>query len=229
MTTHYYWYSTCITHQWNWCYLKNLPNIELSKSVCSVTMFFQFSSPKSSWNMLLQYPQNLEENIQTLLVTNYNKKTYKAPQQNLNYVSLLTSCSQELTNYRNQLTMSHTQLYNMFNTCNQSKHSCTKHRIIHLLFNFLFCTSSNTEEINPITNNMEILKGNKDTLSNQIKQTFNFVNLTYTESNTNRLLLSSLQKDIVQIISTVHHLSKQLKALILDRNFFVLMCNWEAA
>ena len=69
-------------------------------------------------------------------------------------------------------------------------------------------------------NNMEILKGN---LSSQIKQTFNFVNLTYAESNTNRLLLSSLQEDIVQINSTVYHLSKELKALILDRNFLVIM------
>ena len=31
---------------------------------------------------------------------------------------------------------------------------------------------------------MEILKGNKNVLSNQIKHTFNFVNLTYVESNT---------------------------------------------
>ena len=76
-----------------------------------------------------------------------------------------------------------------------------------------------TEEINAIKNNKEILKGNQDTPSNQIKQMFNFINLTYTESNTNRLLLSSLQKDIVQINTTVHCLSKDLKALILDRNF----------
>ena len=69
---------------------------------------------------------------------------------------------------------------------------------------------------------MEILKGNQDTLSNQIKQTFNFVNLTYTESNTNILLLNSLQKDIVQINTTVHHLSKEHTALILDRNFFII-------
>ena len=57
-------------------------------------MFSQFNSMKSSLNILLQYTQNLEENIQTLytkLVTNHdNQKTYKAPQCNLTYVSLLT-------------------------------------------------------------------------------------------------------------------------------------------
>ena len=39
---------------------------------------------------------------------------------------------------------------------------------------------------------MEILKGNQDFLSTQIKQTFNFVYLTYVETNTNRSLLNSL-------------------------------------
>ena len=102
----------------------------------------------------------------------------------------------------------YTQLCNMFNTFVQSKQ---------------FQPTSSTEEINAIKNNMEILKGNQDTLSNKIKQMFKFVSLTYVESNTNRLLLSLLQKDIVQIHSTVHCLSKELKALILDRNFFTIM------
>ena len=54
---------------------------------------------------------------------------------------------------------------------------------------------------------MEILKGNQDILSSQIQKTFTFVNLTYAETGKNRLVLKSLQKDIVQINSTVHHLS----------------------
>ena len=70
---------------------------------------------------------------------------------------------------------------------------------------------------------MEILKGNQDIISNQIKQTFNFVNLTYAETNTNRILLNSLQKDIVQINATVHCLSKEVKALIYDKDFFMII------
>ena len=110
----------------------------------------------------------------------------------------------------------------MFHPLHQSNNSHIKYRIIHSPCSFLFGTTSNTEEINAIKNNMEILKGNQDTLSNQIKQTFNFVNLTYAELNTNRLILSSSQRDIVQINTTVHHLSKELIALILDRNFFII-------
>ena len=70
---------------------------------------------------------------------------------------------------------------------------------------------------------MKIIKRNGDTSSNQIKQTFNFVNLTYTKTSTNRLLLSSLQKDIIQVNTTVHCLSKELKAFVFDRNFFIIM------
>ena len=90
-----------------------------------VTTFFKFSSMKSSLNILLQYAQNVEENIQTLyakLITNHdNQKTYEAPQWNLTYVSLLTSCSQKLSNYRCQMLI-YTQLYNIFNNPIQSQH-----------------------------------------------------------------------------------------------------------
>ena len=70
---------------------------------------------------------------------------------------------------------------------------------------------------------MEILKENQDILSSQIQNTFNFVNLIYAETGINRLLLKSLQQDIVQINSTVHHLSEELKAFIQDKNFFIVM------
>ena len=70
---------------------------------------------------------------------------------------------------------------------------------------------------------MAMLKQNQDILNGQIQKTFNFINLTYTETDTNRLLPKSLQKDILQIKSTVHHLSKELKSLFEDRNFFVIM------
>ena len=160
----------------------------------------------------------------TNLITNNNdQKTYDAAQQNLIYASLLMLSSQEVNNCKHQIIELYTQLHNMFKTLNQSKHSHTKCRIIHSLFNFLFGTTSSTDEINAIMNNMEIVKGNQDTLSNQIRQTFKFVNLTNTESNMNRLLLNALLKDIVQINTTVHHLSKELKALILDTNIFVNM------
>ena len=70
---------------------------------------------------------------------------------------------------------------------------------------------------------MEIIKGNQGILSTQIQKTFNFVNLTYTETDTNRLLLRSLQKDIIQTNSMVYHLSKEVKALFHIRRFFIIM------
>ena len=71
---------------------------------------------------------------------------------------------------------------------------------------------------------MAILEENQDILSSQIqKKTFNFVSLTYVETDMNRFLPRSLQKDILQINSTVHYLSKELKALFHDRNFSIIM------
>ena len=58
---------------------------------------------------------------------------------------------------------------------------------------------------------MAILEENQDVLSDQIQKTLNSVNLTYAETNTHRLLLRSLQKDVLQGNNTVHQLSKELK------------------
>ena len=62
------------------------------------------------------------------------------------------------------------------------------------IFNFLFCTSSSAEEITDIKNN---IKRKPRYLKQPAVKTFNFVNLIYAETSKNRLLLKSLQKDIV--------------------------------
>ena len=67
------------------------------------------------------------------------------------------------------------------------------------------------------------MKENQAILSSHIQKTFNFVNLTYMETDTNRLLFKSLQKDILKINSTNHCLLKELKSLFHDRNFFIIM------
>ena len=72
-----------------------------SRSVFRVTtFFFQFDSTRSSLNLLLQYTQDLAENIKTLytkLVTdNHNQKTYATPLKSPTYASPLTSCFNEL-------------------------------------------------------------------------------------------------------------------------------------
>ena len=141
----------------------------------------------------------------------------------LSYSALLTLCSDEISDSKLEITDLNIWLYNIFTILNQLKHNHTKRGMYHSLFNFLFGTSSSAKEITAIENNMEILKGNQDILNSEIPKTFNFVTLTYAETDTNRLFLKLLQKDIIEINSTVHHLSKELKALIDDRNFFIIM------
>ena len=65
-------------------------------------------------------------------------------------------------------------------------------------FNFFFGNPDSSANVEAIKINIAILEENQDVLSNQIQKTFNFVNLTFSETSTNRLLLRSLQKDILQ-------------------------------
>ena len=57
---------------------------------------------------------------------------------NKTYTSLLTLCSNEITNCKCQIIDLCTQLHDIFNNLNQSKQSHTKHGIIQSLFNILF-------------------------------------------------------------------------------------------
>ena len=101
--------------------------------------------------------------------------------------------------------------------------------VMHSLFNFLFGNQNSSAEINTIKNTMAILEENQDIFSSLIQKTKKYKDIQFCKSNlhgnyiTNWLLLKSLQEDIFQINNTVHHLSKELKALFHDRNFFIIM------
>ena len=207
---------------------EKLHNIKLSCSVFRITTFFQCNITKAALNILLQYAHNFDKNqkgLYSVLVTNNNfdHKSYDARQYILSYSALLKLCSDELLNCKLQIAQLTSKVNSIFATLNQSNPKHTKRCIIHSLFNFLFGSSNSVREITAIKNNMGILKENQDTMSSQIQKTFNFVNLTYAEMVTNRLLLRSLQKDIIQINSTVHCLSKEIKYFF-TIEFFSSLC-----
>ena len=190
---------------------ENPHNIRLSQSVFRVTTFFQFNSMKAVLCILLDYAHDFDENLKTLysnLVTNndFDHKSHDVRLCTLSYLALFKLSSNELTDCKSQIMQLTSQVDNIFATLDQSDPKCTTTGIIHSLFNFLFGNSNNAKEINAIKNNMAILEENQDILSSQIKKTFNLINLTYAKTDTNILLLWSLQKDILQIGSTVHHL-----------------------
>ena len=85
-----------------------------------------------------------------------------------------------------------TQVSNISTTLDQTSLKHAERGIILSLLNFLFGNPNSLAEINVIKNNMAILEENQDILSDQIQKMFNFVNLTYTETYTNILLLRSL-------------------------------------
>ena len=82
--------------------LEKLHYIKLSCSVFRVTTFFQFDSTKFALNTLLEFAQDLDENLKTFyskLVTNnntYEQKMHDTNQWNLSYSALLTLCCDEI-------------------------------------------------------------------------------------------------------------------------------------
>ena len=116
-----------------------------------------------------------------------------------------------LKDCKSQMTQLTTQVNHIFANLDHTSPKHAKRGVIYSLFNFLFVDPNSLAEIHSVKNNMAILEENQDVLSDQIHKTFNFANLTYAETKTNRLLLRPLQKDIFQVNNTVHCLSKELK------------------
>ena len=191
---------------------EKLHDIKLSCSAFRVTTFFQFDSTKVALSIHLQYAHNFNENLETLyskIVINnvFDPRSHKERQHILFYLALLDSSFEELADCKVQNMQLTKQEDNIFATIHQSNPKCTKRGIIHSLFNFLLGNSNSANEIKAIKNNMVILQQNQNILNRQKEKTFNFINLTYAETDANRILLKSLQKDILQI--TI--LSKELK------------------
>ena len=99
----------------------------------------------------------------------------------LTYLAVMKLCSDELTDCKSQITQLTSQINKIFATLDQTGHKCAKRGLIHSLFSFLFGDPNSSEEIKAIKNNLAIL----DILSRHIQKTFNFVNLTCTEIDTN--------------------------------------------
>ena len=107
---------------------EKLNNIKLSHSIFRVTTLFQFDSTKNALITLLQYVQDLDANLKTLysqLVSNsmYDHKSHDANQWNWSYSALLTSCSEEISDCKLQITKLSIQLNNIFTTLDHSKHN----------------------------------------------------------------------------------------------------------
>ena len=107
--------------------------IKLSHSMFRVTTFFQFASTKTALQVLPQYAHDFEENLTILyskLVTNndLDHKSKDVRQHILMYSSLLKLCTDELTDYKSQITQLTTQINHIFATLDQTSPKHAKKR-----------------------------------------------------------------------------------------------------
>ena len=135
-------------------------------------------------NLKTLYPQSITNN-------DFDYESYDVRQCILTYAALLKLCIDELMDCKSQIMQLTSQINNIIATLDQTAPKCAKRGIIPFLFNFLFGNPNSSAEINVIKNNLALLGENQVILSNQILKTFNFVNLTYPETDTNWLLLKS--------------------------------------
>ena len=88
---------------------EKLHNIKMSYSVFRVMTFFQFESTKAALEILLQYGNSFEENLETLYSkvvsnNNFDHKSHHVRQHVLTYSAVLKLCTDELVDCKLQIT-----------------------------------------------------------------------------------------------------------------------------
>ena len=101
-----------------------------------VTTFFQFTSTKTALQILLQYVHDFKDNVTILyskLVNNndLDHTSYDVRQHILMYSALLKLYTDELTDFKSQITQLTTEVNHIFTTLDQSNPKCAKIGIIN--------------------------------------------------------------------------------------------------
>ena len=96
--------------------------------------------------------------------------------------------------------------------------------MIHSIFNFFFGSGdSNSETINQIKDNLEILQQNQQVLGDELMRQLEMIDNSNVQISQNQAVLIMLNRDLLQLNNSMNSLSEGLKALEFIKNFILAM------
>jgi len=98
-----------------------------------------------------------------------------------------------------------------------------KRGAIQSIFKWLFGSDDNSETINQIKKNIEILEQNQQTLGNELMRQMEAIAESNGQISRNRAVLNTLNRDLVQLNHSMNTVSEGLKVLEFSKNFLLAM------
>ena len=99
-----------------------------------------------------------------------------------------------------------------------------KRGLIHSIFNFFFGSGdSNSETINQIKSNLDILEQNQQILGDELMRQLEMIDNSNIQISQNRAVLKMLSRDLMQLNNSMNSVSEGIKALEFSKNFILAM------
>ena len=106
----------------------------------------------------------------------------------------------------------------------------TKRSVIHSIFNFLFGSGdSNSEMIEQIKNNLDILEQNQQNIGDELMRQLEMIDKSNIQIGQNRTVLNALSRELIQLNNSLNSVSETVKELQFSKNFILAMLqvrNW---
>ena len=105
------------------------------------------------------------------------------------------------------------------------KHSTrrSKRSVIHSIFNFLFGSEDNSETIQQIKSNLEILEQNEQNLGDELMRQLELIDKSNIQINQNRAVINTLNRELIQLNNSLNSVSEGLKELEFSKKFILAM------
>ena len=100
----------------------------------------------------------------------------------------------------------------------------SKQSVIHSIFNFLFGSGdSNSETIEQIKNNLDILEQNQQNIGDELMPQLEMIDKSNIQIGQNRAVINALSRDLIQLNNSLNSVSETVKELQFIKNFILAM------
>ena len=203
---------------------EKVSQIHLTRSKYVITSFLKFEQYYTGFQHLENFSSQLLTEISKLsetempyFIRRYNKKENTLLDLFRAHKEEAIQLTQILENYK----LKFDKLLDHMSSKHSKRRS--KRSVIHTIFNFLFGSEDNSETIQQIKSNLDILEQNEENLGDELMRQLELIDKSNIQITQNRAVINTLNRELIQLNNSLNSVSKGLKELEFSKDFILAM------
>ena len=210
---------------------EHLTEIHLTRSKYIITSFLRFDEYYNGFKRLEKFATRLLNEISKLSQTEMPYFIWRYREKEDNLRDIFDTHKEEATHLIDMLEAQKLQINKILDHMSPTeelkpdqKPRRVKRGLIHSIFNFFFGSGdSNSETINQIRSNLDILEQNQQILGDELMRQLEMIDNSNIQISQNRAVLKMLSIDLMQLNNSMNSVSEGIKALEFSKNFILAM------